>query len=223
MFFWSKKKGEKAKSKPEEGTPSPITADTEGSIPAENENKVDGINPTVRNVRPDFGQNQTQTTVANPPTENLAKVKASQKQIAKSFTTLGELTNLLLHAENYKDYRLADLEWLILPAIGLNQFRIARAQSNQSKLSIPVAAVVWAKVSTEVDQKLSAIHSGPMRLSAQEWSSGDILWIILNAGDPRGVSTIINTLRKTDFKGNPVKIRVRDASGNFIAKTIDPA
>ena len=218
MFFWSKKK---AKSKSGEAN-KPATAGTQEHVLSDDKKNAEAVTATVKNNRPDSGQIQDQISIANRPTENLEKTKARQQQIAKSFATLGELTNLLMRAENYKDTRLADLDWLILPAIRLNQFRIARAQSKQTGLSIPIATVVWAKVSREVDQKLSAIHSEPIRLSAQEWNSGDILWIVLDAGDTRGVSIIINALRKTDFKGRPVKIRSRDASGNTTVKTITP-
>jgi hemolysin-activating ACP:hemolysin acyltransferase len=68
---------------------------------------------------------------------------------------------------------LADLEWLVLPAVLSKQVSVVQAQ--QSGVPVPVGVAIWASVSTAVDQRLSDL-SAPLRLQSDEWRSGDIPW-----------------------------------------------
>jgi hemolysin-activating ACP:hemolysin acyltransferase len=65
----------------------------------------------------------------------------------------GDAATVLMRSPHYKHYSLADLEWLVLPAIATGQFSLADARHRQIGLSAPVAVVLWASVSAEVDHK----------------------------------------------------------------------
>lgn len=55
--------------------------------------------------------------------------------------------------------------------------------------------------------------SNPLRLSQQEWRSGDILWLVDTVGDSRVVPQLLKHLQETAFKGRDMKVRVRGEDG----------
>ena len=67
--------------------------------------------------------------------------------------TLGQIVAVLMRSPQHKHYSLADLVWLVLPAMLSGQFRIAQAQ--QAGAVAPVGVVLWAQVSADVDRRLS--------------------------------------------------------------------
>ena len=76
---------------------------------------------------------------------------------------LGEITWLMTQSPRHKAIPLGDLEWLLMPALLLRQFRIF--YSGQQ----PVGVAVWALVDDLVAKRIDA---GDNRLSAVEWKSG---------------------------------------------------
>ena len=82
---------------------------------------------------------------------------------------LGEITWLMTQSPRHKAIPLGDLEWLVMPAILLRQFRIFY-QGEQ-----PVGVALWALAD---DLAAKRIDAGDNRLSAVEWKSGSLLRII---------------------------------------------
>jgi cytolysin-activating lysine-acyltransferase len=82
---------------------------------------------------------------------------------------LGEITWLMTQSPRHKAIALGDLEWLLMPAILLRQFRIFY-QSQQ-----PVGVALWALVDGLVAKRIDA---GDNRLSAVEWKSGSNMRIV---------------------------------------------
>ena len=82
---------------------------------------------------------------------------------------LGEITWLMTQSPRHKPIPLGDLEWLIMPAILLKQFRMFY------KGEQPVGVAVWALVDDFVAKRIDA---GDKRLTAVEWKSGPQLRII---------------------------------------------
>lgn len=120
---------------------------------------------------------------------------------------LGEVTWLLTQIPTHKHVRLADMEWMILPALMLEQYRVFRASpsdlaggqgasgaaqvqgsngarggagASQKKQSQPIGYAVWALLSEEAEAKLLAgAETGTGgRLRPDEWKSGDRLWLV---------------------------------------------
>jgi cytolysin-activating lysine-acyltransferase len=79
---------------------------------------------------------------------------------------LGEITWLMTQSPRHKAIPLGDLEWLLMPAILLRQFRIF--YNGQQ----PVGVALWALVDETVAKRIDA---GDNRLSAAEWKSGNLL------------------------------------------------
>jgi cytolysin-activating lysine-acyltransferase len=82
---------------------------------------------------------------------------------------LGEITWLMTQSPRHKTIPLGDLEWLLMPAILLRQFRVFY------KGEQPVGIALWALADDLVAKRIDA---GDNRLSATEWKSGTSLRII---------------------------------------------
>jgi hemolysin-activating ACP:hemolysin acyltransferase len=59
-----------------------------------------------------------------------------------------------------------------------------------------------------------------VRLQPNEWASGDNLWLMVAAGDPRTVPSFVQQLEKTEFKDKQVKLRRRGADGKVAVATL---
>lgn len=141
--------------------------------------------------------------------DELARRAAHSKRAAAVF---GEIVHVLMRSDDCKHQMLADLEWLVVPAVRTRQFRIAHAQSKSQGYSAPVAAVLWASVSDDVDARLAADPSR-IRLKPEEWKSGAIVWIVQASGDARVVGAILKDLLAKDWQGRTVKMWGRDGDG----------
>ncbi len=127
----------------------------------------------------------------------------------------GGAISLLMRSPAHRHYTLADLEWCLLPALGLNQFIVAEAKLPNGQ-AVPVALVLWARVSAEVDARLSAAPRYPIRLHPGEWQSGDVIWIIDAAGNLKAVQNIISELAKNAFGGKQLKM-LRFQNGSAVS------
>ena len=132
--------------------------------------------------------------------EDAQKRSMADKQLAAAF---GEIVLLLLRSRR-NNYSVADLDWLVAPAVGHGQFALAEARSEETGAIRPVGAILWAMVSDDVDKRLSDI-TAPLRLKPNEWRSGDIPWIVLATGGRKVIEGLIQQLSKTVFKGKPPK------------------
>jgi cytolysin-activating lysine-acyltransferase len=124
--------------------------------------------------------------------------------------TLGQIVTILMRSAQHKQRPLADLEWLVLPAVLSGQCSVAQTQ--QSGIAVPVGVALWASVSTDVDQRLSDL-SAPWRLQPDEWRSGDIPWLVELVADTSTQQALLKHLGETVFKGRRIRMRVRDANG----------
>lgn len=93
--------------------------------------------------------------------------------------------------------------------------------SSQIGPRIPIGLALWAKVSPEVDEKLSANLDTPVKLRPDEWRSGEINWIIDVLGDEKIMSSLFEKLKSDVFKEQSFKMRSRDEDGKRIVKNVD--
>jgi cytolysin-activating lysine-acyltransferase len=77
---------------------------------------------------------------------------------------LGEAVWLLTQSARHKKLELANLEWLIMPAIMLRQFKLFYNGEQ------PVGLALWALVDSSVAARMDA---GDNRLTAAEWKCGE--------------------------------------------------
>src|SRR5262245_334295 len=117
--------------------------------------------------------------------------QARQLRLAQSFS---QVVAVLMRDPNFRNLKIADLEWLILPPLMAGQFRLAHATSQpkaakaeagkttqgttQGGISIPVAVALWARVSPEIDKALTENLDKQARLRPNQWASGNNLWLM---------------------------------------------
>ena len=161
---------------------------------------------------------------ATPPAQPLSKEVLDQRAmiIKAKEAALGQIVTLLAQVPGYQDLKLNDLRWLVLPALQLNQFAVVDGKFPDTGLTQPVAAMFWAWVSPEVDQRLSASQDPMLRLAPPEWKSGDILWVIDVVGDLRVMGHVIEQVRASQWQGRAPKARSRQADGRFVIGTLEP-
>ena len=136
-------------------------------------------------------------------------------------TVLGDLVHLMLQVPQQKARPLGDLEWAIVPGVLSGQFAMVHAQNKTNGVAMPVAAVLWARVSADVDRRLSDPPSQPLRLTPAEWTSGDIHWLVEAIGDQRVITNVLQGLRTKQWAGKTVKMKIRAADGTVTIQTLD--
>jgi hemolysin-activating ACP:hemolysin acyltransferase len=147
------------------------------------------------------------------PTAFSEKVRrdAATLRNALAFT---QIVGVLMRSAHYRRYTLSDLEWLVIPPLLAGQFRIGEVKPDQNQgAAMPVAVVLWASVSAEVDKRLMETEEASFQLKPEEWKSGDILWLVHAAGETRFVRHVVDELTKTTLKGRQVKVLGRDQGG----------
>lgn len=167
----------------------------------------------------------------SPPPSTAAVTKkvirprdARQSRMGQTFA---QIVAVLMRDPGYKNLRVADLEWLVLPPVMAGQYRLAHGtrqpeagKEQQGGVFVPVAVALWARVSPHIDKALSENLDKQLRLRPNEWASGDIVWLMAAAGHPRAVPEFVKQLAETDFKDQQVKLRVRGPDGKVAIKTL---
>jgi len=123
---------------------------------------------------------------------------------------LGEITWLMSQSAVHKNMFIADLEWLVMPALLLEQFRIFYGPKN------PAAVAIWANVSKETDVRL---RGGESRLRTDEWQGGDIPWLIELIAPFGAHDEIMADLSKSVFTSGEFHFHTIE-DGKRIVKTV---
>ena len=133
---------------------------------------------------------------------------------------LTQILGVLMRSQHFRQYTLGDLEWLVIPPVMAGQYRIGEVKTNKEGATLPVAVLLWAKVSAEVDARLEQSDSPALRLRPEDWTSGDILWLTHAAGEPRFVRHLLKQISETAFKGLVVKTRARGEDGKVVVQLL---
>jgi cytolysin-activating lysine-acyltransferase len=167
------------------------------------------------------------TAAAPQPAKAMTNANAAQAQRAAA---LSNIVALMIRDPKFRVMKIADLEWLVMPAIVSGQWQLAQGTTPagekkagapaQPGRMFPVAAALWARVSPAVDARLSSNLDKPMMLKPQEWTSGDIVWIIAVPGEAQYLKKFLQHLQTSIFKGRTVKIR-SVANGKPAIRTLD--
>jgi cytolysin-activating lysine-acyltransferase len=144
---------------------------------------------------------------AAPPQATPQAPDQTQRPTAPAMTgggALGHAVWLMMNMPMYRHVFLSDLEWMVLPAILLNQFRLFNADNKV------VAFAAWAYLSEEVEKHLQEPNP---RLKPVDWKSGDRLWLI-DVFAPFGhTEAALTDLRDTAFAGKSFKMHKTNSDG----------
>ncbi len=152
------------------------------------------------------------------PADNSQAPAFSQQQLGSAASKLvsasiGDIAVVFSRVESHKHFALADIQWMIVPPVVLGQFYVAELAHKEQGVRAPVAAVTWAYVSLEVDQRLRAQADERVKLAPAEWKSGEITWLIDMAGEPRALAATLRKLNETVFANKQVYVWTRNSSG----------
>lgn len=173
--------------------------------------------------------NSHQTSTPMPPATGQERpparaADARQSRVAQAFS---QIVAVLMRDPVYKNLKIADLEHLVLPPVMAGQFRLAlgtrqadAGKEQKGGIYVPVAVALWARVSPKIDKGLSENLDKAVWLRPQEWTSGDILWLMAAAGNPRAVPAFLKQLAEKDFKGQQVKMRLRGPEGKTVVQIL---
>ncbi len=122
--------------------------------------------------------------------------KTAQQLGADKIALLGNAVWLLTQTPTHKHLFIADTEWMTIPPIALDQFRLWR-QGN-----VPVAFATWAYLSDEAEERM---QQGVRRISPMDWKSGKNLWLMDLIAPFGGQDAAMKELKEKIFKGQKVK------------------
>lgn len=126
---------------------------------------------------------------------------------------LGEITWLLSQSPIHKNMFIADLEWFVMPAILLEQFRLFPGPNGQ-----PAGLITWGSISNDTEQRL---REHKVRLAPHEWKCGPNLWLIEMVSPFGGQEEMLADAAATIFRGKPFKYQIAGPNGVEVV-THDP-
>lgn len=150
-----------------------------------------------------------------PAKAAVSELEAKQKQMMAKLVaaSFGEVVTLMMRTPRYRKMPIETLEATAAAPVALGQVAIAEAQSKETGAVMPIAAVLWARVSPEVDRRLSDTENETTSLNVNEWRSGNIPWIIEAIGERKALGKLLHQLVTTVFKSTPPKMRTTGADG----------
>ena len=100
-------------------------------------------------------------------------------------------------------FRLAQVPMAQGRAKGQEAGKVAQkgAKAQEGGVLVPMAVALWARVSPEIDKGLSESLDKDVRLRPNQWASGDKVWLMAVAGDPRAKPQFLKQLAETEFNG----------------------
>ena len=160
---------------------------------------------------------------STPQVAGLDAVRARGEAAQRSMAAFGGIVTVMMQSPAFQHRSLSDLKDMVMPAVVTGQFWLAHARHKDSGEIRPIGAVLWASVSDEVDQRLTADPNVAIRLQLDEWRSGANLWIVEGIGERTIVANLIRGLRQKDWQGQAVKIKVRGQDGGPIVRLLPAA
>ena len=137
-------------------------------------------------------------------TLDLSKVDVSriaERQRQRKLQDFAKIVGLMTHEPKYQDMTLKDLRWLVMPAVSSGQYALAETKAAAGKTATPVAALLWAQVSPEIDKKIVAAAEAPLKLQPTEWTSGKLRRVVAVIGRKDAVASLSEQFQQQSRDG----------------------
>lgn len=121
------------------------------------------------------------STKKNVNPEVLDKLTKATAMIHASF---GQVILAMSSVPRYRNQSLADLSHLVIEPLIRDRIALTQPKAeegNEKAALVPASIALWASVSAGTDAKIrEQVKSGvfPVRLKAEEWNNGDIVWLL---------------------------------------------
>lgn len=149
--------------------------------------------------------------------EIVKKIAAVRSHVRESF---GKITMAMIMLPRYRNQTLGDLQHLVLEPLIRDRVAIAYPGGAENPALADIAGVaIWASVSEEVDGRIReqiATGTFPVRLKAEDWTSGNINWLLdVIAPNQRATASVIANFKQVVKEGglrlHPIITRLVDA------------
>jgi cytolysin-activating lysine-acyltransferase len=124
---------------------------------------------------------------------------------------LGEIAWLMTQSATHKYLFLADLEWLVMPAMLAGQFRIFRNGEQ------PMGLALWAFIDAETEARFGPAGG---RLRPDEWAKGDRCWLVEVIAPFGGTEAMLEDLAKGVLVGKEAKMHRGGLNGSLIVANL---
>ncbi len=151
---------------------------------------------------------------------NMEEIKAGFERSRRTLIALGEIVAVLMKSPEYRNATLANVQALAAPAIASGQYMVLTAHQKSRGAAAPIALAMWASVSAEVDRRLTQADAQNLNLQPPDWTSGNIVWLLVVAGDQRAIPAMLAQLQKSKFKDKVVKLRAKGEDGKMHVRTL---
>lgn len=125
----------------------------------------------------------------------------------------GQIVWLMTQSKSHQNFFLSDLEWMVMPALLLRQFRIFPGKTQ------PMGVALYAYLSEETEKRLEA---GGTRIGPNEWKAGDRLWLLDLVAPFGHQAEMLNDLKTTIFAGKVFKMHGLTETGARKTIVVDP-
>jgi cytolysin-activating lysine-acyltransferase len=126
----------------------------------------------------------------------------------------------MIRSPEHKNLRINDLQTRVVPPLFSGQFAILDVERADSPNPLPIAVAFWANVSNAVDQRLSRDVSPFAELQPDEWTSGDITWLIDVIGDDKAKRVLVLQLINSGLLNGSTKMRNISADGKLLIEAL---
>ena len=132
--------------------------------------------------------------------EKIVKLRSSVRE------NFGKVAMAMMFLPRYRSQTLGDLQHLILEPMLRDRLAIAYPPADKDNpLRDMSGAAIWASVSEDVDERIReqiAAGSWPVRLKAEDWTSGEINWLLdVIAPTEEAILAVITNFRQVVKEG----------------------
>ncbi len=133
--------------------------------------------------------------------------------------SVGQTVLAMMNLPRYRNQTLADLAHLLIEPLLRDRLAIASTRDKDGGEQAPAGMAIWASVSDSVDAKIrEQVKSGafPVRLSSEDWTSGETLWLLDVIAPNRKLATSVLANFKQVAGDKPVSIHP------IVARAVEP-